>query len=351
MSNYQRLLYLVSFLFVVNTGCQKEPVIQPPVVQVSTTFANPVRSSGPDPWIAQKDDIYYYTHTSGNRIDLYKTGAVSQLSRAVGKTVWTAPASGPYSRNIWAPELHQLNGKWYFYFAADDGNDANHRMYVLENISPDPSLGNWEFKGKVADPSDRWAIDGTVFEHNNQLYFLWSGWRGTNSPGDQQIYIARMSNPWTIEGERVMLSQPAFSWEMYGLVNEGPQVLKNSKGQIFVVYSASGCWTDEYSLGLLSLKEGGGPMNPSDWTKNPVPVLSKKPENGAFGPGHNGFFKSPDGTEDWVIYHANSFPGQGCGDSRNTRIQQFTWNADGTPHFGEPVKINTEIPKPSGEVK
>jgi len=35
------------------------------------------------------------------------------------------------------------------YFAADDGSNKNHRMYVVENPSPDPMEGTWEFKGKV----------------------------------------------------------------------------------------------------------------------------------------------------------------------------------------------------------
>jgi len=116
-----------------------------------------------------------------------------------------------------------------------------------------------------------------------------------------------------------------------------------------MTYSASGCWTDDYALGLLTLKTGGDPLNKTDWIKTPTPVFTKKPENGAYAPGHNGFFKSKDGKEDWIIYHANTMAGQGCSDMRNPRIQPFGWNADGTPNFGEPVKINTKIKKPSGE--
>src|SRR5690606_26063170 len=157
--------------------------------------------------------------------------------------------------------------------------------------------------------------------------------------GIQQLYIAKMSNPWTIEGERVQISEPEYDWEMHGLVNEGPQILRNQDGEIFIIYSASGCWTDDYALGMLSFNEEGDPLNPDDWVKNPEPVLTKHPGNGAFGPGHNSFFKSPDGTEDWIIYHANPMSGQGCGGNRSTRIQKFTWTDEGEPYFGEPVKI------------
>lgn len=72
-------------------------------------------------------------------------------------------------------------------------------------------------------------------------------------------------------------------------------------------------------------------------------------ESGAFGPGHNGFFKSPDSTEDWIIYHARNLPNNGSTNYRNPRIQKVTWNDGGTPNFGEPVKIGEEIKMPSGE--
>jgi GH43 family beta-xylosidase len=168
----------------------------------------------------------------------------------------------------------------------------------------------------------------------------------------QNIYIAKMKDPLTIEGSRFLISSPTYTWENGGsppAVNEGPEAIVNSSGQLFLTYSASGCWTDSYSLGLLTLKENGDPLNIADWAKSSTPVFTTKPENGAYGPGHNGFFKSRNGSENWIIYHANSYAGQGCGDTRNPRMQKFTWNTDGTPNFNEPVKINTPIKKPSGE--
>jgi GH43 family beta-xylosidase len=323
----------------------------PPGPTPATTFSNPLLSSGPDPWVIQKDTNYYYTNTFGNRIAVYKTSKMSQLSTAPLTTIWTPPTTGAYSKDIWAPELHYLQGKWYAYFAADDGNNTNHRLYVLENASADPFSGSWTFKGKMADPSDKWAIDGTVINYKSQLYFVWSGWPGDVN-GEQDIYISKMQDPWTISGNRVMISSPTYSWEKLGAppaINEGPEGLINSTGKLFITYSASGCWTDDYSLGLLTLREGGDPLNAADWTKSAAPVFTKSPANGAYAPGHNGFFKSRDGQEDWIIYHANSFPAQGCGDSRNPRMQKFTWNADGTPNFGIPVPINTNITKPAGE--
>lgn len=343
-------------LVLIMIACTKNTIpatSDPPVVDSrDTTFTNPLLSGGADPWVIQKDTIYYYTNTFGNKLGIYKTNKMSNLKNSTLTTIWTPPSTGAYSGDIWAPEMHFLKNKWYVYFAADSNNiNSTHRIFVLENASADPTSGTWVFKGKVADPFDKWAIDATELEYNGQSYLIWSGWEG-NVNIEQDIFIAKLSNPWTITGNRVLISRPTFSWEKNGsppTINEGPEVLKSPSGKIFLTFSASGCWTDDYALGLLSLKDGGDPMNAADWVKNPNPVFTKSPDNGAYGPGHNAFFKSRDASEDWIIYHANSSSGQGCGGNRNPRMQKFSWNTDGTPNFGQPARINSPIKKPSGE--
>jgi GH43 family beta-xylosidase len=321
-------------------------------IPLSNTFTNPILHYGPDPWVLKHGDYYYYTHTMQSSIVIYKTKTMSQLKSVKPVTVWTPPNSGDYSKEVWAPEIHFIDNKFYIYFAADNGTNDFHRIYCLENPSNDPTTGNWTFKGKVADTSnDHWAIDVDSFEYQGQRYMLWSGWEHDENHA-QNIYIAKMQNPWTLNGSRVMISTPDYDWETIGApptVNEGPVGLISPQGKLFVTYSASGCWTDNYALGLLSLKDGGDPMNAGDWMKSNISVFSQNPSGGAFGTGHNGFFKSPDGTEDWIIYHANPKAGQACETFRSPRMQKFTWNSDGSPNFGPAVAINTPLPKPSGE--
>ena len=78
--------------------------------------------------------------------------------------------------------------------------------------------------------------------------------------------------------------------------------------------------------------------------KKPVPVFSRSAE--VFGPGHGCFVKSPDGQEDWIIYHAAKH--RGAGWNRHLRAQKFTWQADGSPDFGLPVPAGMPLPAPSG---
>ena len=116
--------------------------------------------------------------------------------------------------------------------------------------------------------------------------------------------------------------------------------------KIFLVYSASGCWTDAYALGMLTSTSGSDLLDASSWKKSGRPVFQQNPAANAFGTGHNSFFKSPDGKRNWIIYHANSAPGQGCGAHRSPRAQPFNWNSDGSPNFGGPVGVGVEIPRP-----
>jgi GH43 family beta-xylosidase len=215
-------------------------------------------------------------------------------------------------------------------------------------------------KGKLTTPEDKWSIDGSVFEHNKQRYLVWSGWEGDVN-GQQNIYIAKMKNPWTVIGERTMISSPTFDWEKHGdlnspdnpphvNVNEGPQVLKRGT-KLYLIYSASGCWTDFYSLGMMVADASSDLLNAASWKKHDQPLFRQSPKNSVYAPGHNCFFKSPDGKEDWILYHANSEPGQGCGGFRSPRAQPFTWNEDGTPYFGEPVGEGVELKVPSGTNK
>jgi GH43 family beta-xylosidase len=292
----------------------------------------------------------------GSKLVIWKTTDVSKLGQAEQKTVWVPPVGKPYSKELWAPELHYLQGKWYMYFAADDGNNKNHRMYVIENPSADPMQGEWTFKGQVGDDTNKWAIDGSVFENKGKMYMVWSGWEGDTN-GQQNIYIAPMSTPYTISGKRVLVSAPTYDWERNGdlkgqevphvNVNEGPQLLKHGN-KLFLVYSSSGCWTDYYALGMLTTNINSDLLDPKSWAKSAQPVFKQSPQNSVYAPGHNSFFTSPDGKQDWILYHANSEPGQGCGNKRSPRAQQFTWQKDGSPYFGEPVKIGVELMMPSG---
>ena len=168
-----------------------------------------------------------------------------------------------------------------------------------ENEDPTAKPYSFKFVGKITDPSDKWAIDGTVLYVGEEMYFVWSGWSGDNDFGNQNLYIAHMSNPWTIDSNRVMISDATLGWE--GPLNEGPIAVYNGD-DIYIVYSGNGSWTADYCLGYLKLKNGQDPLKIKSWEKSSSPILQKN--NVAVGPGHCSVASAPDGSQ-WVIYHAN----------------------------------------------
>ena len=287
------------------------------------TFENPLAERGADPWFTKRGKRYYYCKSAGNHIRVGAASEFPALGKVKTKEVWRPPQGTAYSRNLWAPELYYLDGNWYIYVAADDGENKNHRMYVLKGTSQDPTKP-FEFVGKISTPDDHWAIDGTVLEHQGKRYFIWSGWQGGKN-GSQELYIARMETPVTLTGTRVRISKPDRKWEKRGMpIQEGPAALYHND-DLFLIYSGSGSWTDHYCLGALKLT-GNDPMNPEHWTKLPEPIL-KKSET-LFGPGHCSFV--PSGGKIWCIYHGNRKSGTGW-KGRSVLAQPVNWDGSGNP--------------------
>lgn len=224
--------------------------------------------------------------------------------------------------SIWAPELHYLDDRWVMYFAANRPSET-HRMYALVNHQKDPYMGEWQLE-EIKGMDDKFAIDGTVLEINDKRYFLWSGWEGYENVA-QNLYLAEMASPTEVIGEKRLISEPEYEWEMRQtpLINEAPQVMIKDE-TVNLVYSASGSWDNDYALGLMTLDVADDPLERANWQKEPAPIFQQT--NTVYGPGHNGFAKSKDGSEDWLIYHAARWDHSGW--NRSIRLQKFGWDQE-----------------------
>lgn len=298
-----------------------------------------IDQNGADPWILQKDGVYYYTKTTGNNITVFRSNQFSTVAWQEEKVIYTPDSN---LQNLWAPEIHYLDDCWYVYFAANTPDESMHKMYILKNSNKDPFVGEWTCK-PVAGMDDKFAIDGTVFETQTGRYFIWSGWEGYENIR-QDLYIAKMISPEQIENQKILLSKPQYNWEKVGnpLVNEAPQVIIKDN-TVNLVYSASGSWTDSYCLGLITANITDDLTNSENWQKHDKPIMQSA--NGIYGTGHNGFAKSPDGSQDYIIYHAARW--QGSGWNRSVRIQPIYFDNKGQIKSIEPIA--TEQLLPSGE--
>lgn len=302
-------------------------------------FVNPI-NPGPDPWLIHHHGFYYLTTTQGDCIRMWKAPTLAALKSASGTVVWRDDDS-TRSHGIWAPEFHLISNRWYLYYTAMAATkvDATHRMHVLESEGADP-LGPYHYKARLFDPAnDFYAIDGSVFQHpvSGQWFFLWAA-----HPG-HRIRIARLANPWTLDGPSVQLEASGFGCEE---VREGPVVLRRN-GRFFLTYSACDTGKPDYKLGMLIADESADVLNPASWRQHPVPVFERNDAAGVFGPGHHGFFQSPDGNEDWIAYHGKTSSHYTYA-GRTTRAQKFAWTPDGLPDFGKPLPIDLPLPEPSG---
>ena len=273
------------------------------------------------PWIPQRADPYVYRHMDGkyyftasvpsyDRIVLRCSGTLAGLAEAEEKVLWTCHEKGPQSKHIWAPELHQVFGKWYIYYA---GGEVDHpwkiRPYVLECKGGDPMEGPWVELGKMKAHRDdkfsfrSFSLDATVFQCNGTFYYVWAQKVGVGKQVSN-LYIARMKDGHTLDTVQVMLTTPDYDWERYGFwVNEGPSVIKRN-GRVYLTYSASDTGVN-YCMGMLTADEDADLLDPLSWKKERWPVLKTDWEKGVYGPGHNSFTKDEDGN-DILVFHART---------------------------------------------
>lgn len=313
-----------------------------------TQYTNPLVEQRADAQISRHTDGYYYftaTVPEYDRIVLRRATTLQGLTTAPEAVIWRKHDSGIMGAHIWAPEIHFIDGKWYVYFAAGAANDIwAIRMYVLEGTGDNPLTATWVEKGQIHTSWETFSLDASTFVADGVRYLIWA----QAEPGiatNSNLYIARMSNPWTLSSTPTRISVPTLDWERRGgvKVNEGPTVLQRN-GRIFLTYSASA--TDSnYCLGMLTATAGSDLLDAASWVKTPDPVFVSNAATGQYGPGHNSFTTSEDGTSDILVYHDRSYPNI-TGDplldpNRRTRIQKLYWHADGTPDFGIPVPDGT----------
>jgi GH43 family beta-xylosidase len=304
--------------------------------------SNPLVRQRADALIFKHHDGQYYMTASVpeyDRLAIRRSPTLAGLATAKESVVWRRPKTGKLGGYIWAPELHEIDGRWHIYFAAGDADEPFHiRTYVLRCLDKDALTGRWELAGQFQTPWDTFTLDSTIFSHKGVRYALWA----QQEPGiktNSNLYLAPLASPTTLARPPARLTVPTLDWEIRGFkVAEGPAPLIRN-GKVFISYSASAT-DDRYCLGLLSADENSDLMSPDAWSKSPEPVFVSSEETGVWGPGHNSFTVDEQGR-DVLVYHGRDYKkiqGDPLFDpNRHTRVQRLYYKADGTPDFGVPV--------------
>ncbi len=309
-----------------------------------------------DPFVTRGSDGWYYFTASYpmfgkddkngyDRVILRRARKVDDLADAEEKVIWHEKESDTAFRFIWAPEIHEIGGKWYVIFAASgsENNVWDIDCHIIMCSGNDPYNDPWVDKGKFeACEGDNFSfrgfsLDMTYFECNGKSYVAWA-----QNGGNSNVYLATVNTdePWKTTSPAMLLTKPEFDWERVRIpVNEGPAAMIHD-GRIYLTFSASATGP-EYCIGLMCADEKADLMNKSSWTKLDKPLLTSEDLIGEYGPGHNSFVKDENG--DWIfVYHSRDeecFKGE-CGYSqhdslydpcRSARIRRVLWDSDGFP--------------------
>lgn len=317
-------------------------------------FLNPISPfDAPDPFITfdQETGYYYGLHTQGDRVEIYRSKHVADLFLDEDtKVIYRATGENVVWGDIWAPEMHKgPDGLWYIYTSSRITKDPGEkRIFVLGSLTSDP-FGEWEFKGRPA--YDIFSIDPTVYTAPDGTQYMC--YSRVDSRKGQVLDIAKMKDPYTCyNGTTIAYAE--LDWELVEpyvgtkAILEGAFFLENN-GRLFIIYSANGCWSNHYALGVLEYT-GGDLCSAKSWKKHPEPLLTYG--NEVYGPGHASFFRSPDGSEVWCVYHGMLLSNDTVTYAeRYCHIQKVEFDETGYPVMGKPIGYDTLIDPPSGEIK
>lgn len=244
-----------------------------------------------DPFIMLWEDKYYAYGT------LAEDGIAVFVSDDL--LIWRVPenALGGLALNkndvwgdhwFWAPEVYNVNGKFYMYYS------ANEHICVATSNSP---LG--PFTQEIQKPMivDEKCIDNSLFiDEDGKPYLFFDRFNdGLN------IWVAELEDnlinikPGTMR-KCINVSQ---EWEkVWPRVNEGSYVIKRN-GTYFMTYSANSYESPFYGVGFATAENIYGP-----WTKYEDNPIFQKPGN-LVGVGHSAMFTDKDGNLK-IAFHAHN---------------------------------------------
>lgn len=225
------------------------------------------------------------------------------------------------NRAMWAPSVVENNGKYYFFFGANDIQNNEQHGGIGVAVADRPEGPYQDLLGEPlidafhngAQPIDQFAFQ----DADGAWYLIYGGWRRCN--------IARLSDDFR---ELVPFDDGEVFKEITpeGYV-EGP-VMFIRDGRYYFMWSEGGWTGPNYSVAYAV---ADSPMGP--W-KREARILQQDPEV-ATGAGHHSVLKVPGRDEYYIVYHRRPL-GETDRNHRVVCIDRMEFDADGRI---KPVRI------------
>jgi beta-xylosidase len=227
-------------------------------------------------------------------------------------------------RAMWAPSVIEKDGKYYFFFGANDIQNDQAAGGIGVAVADKPSGPFADYLGKPligkfhngAQPIDQFAFKDADGTH----YLIYGGWRHCN--------IARLNDDFTgfvpfDDGSTFKEITPA------GYV-EGPFMFIRG-GKYYFMWSEGGWTGPNYSVAYAIADSAFGPF------KRIAKILKQDPKV-ATGAGHHSVIHVPGSEEYYIVYHRRPL-GERDGNSRVTCIDRMEFDEDG---LIKPIRITHE---------
>ena len=296
-----------------------------------------------DPVIIREGDTYYVFSTGSD-----ESGRMIRVKTSKDLVHWTAAGAAldrlpdwatkavPGTRDMWAPDISFVNGRYRLYYAVSTFGSNRSAIGLATNATLDPKSPDytWRDEGLVVqstEASDFNAIDANFVADREGGHWLSLGsfWTGLKlfrldpktgkplDPAAKPVSIARRLVP---EGAPDPIEAPFIidHGGYYWLIASYDYCCKGNASTYYTVIGRSQAITGPY-LGKdgSSMMQGGGT----------ILLRADLPEKGRFrGPGHAGVLH--DRGNDTIVYHAYDKENKGA---PTLRIAKILWGADGWP--------------------
>ena len=288
-----------------------------------TQFSNPVCTAYlADPFCFLHDGTYYAVGTGAAEaggtalpekvVPMIKSQDLQHWNE-VGPVL--VPPTEERGGAFWAPEMAYQDGVFYLFYHPN-GNGHGFRVRVATSRSPEgPFLDTGQPMTDVLD--NPFAIDSHAFRDEDGQWYLFyatdfydedaTTFRGT------ALVVDRLVSMTELAGQPQVVMRAHWQWQIFernrsmgGRVAdwytlEGPSVVKRG-GKYYCFYSGGNYQNDTYGVDYLVADRVTGPWREAGQFRGPQ-IMRSVPGK-VIGPGHNSVVSSPDGREDFIVYHA-----------------------------------------------